>query len=125
MNCFYHPEITAIGTCKSCSRGLCRECAAEQDGGLACRNRCEQEVDQLTALVQYSATVRALAEKRFPAQRVATALPGAFIALFGALFIWAGFGADPRIWVLVALGTLFALFGGYLVVKAVLLKPPR
>lgn len=51
MKCFYHAEADAVGTCKHCHRGICRECAAERDGGLACRGRCEVAVDQVNALI--------------------------------------------------------------------------
>jgi hypothetical protein len=41
MKCFYHPEIDAIGFCKSCGRAFCRGCAAEVSGVLYCRGGCE------------------------------------------------------------------------------------
>ncbi len=34
--------------CRSCGRGLCAECAAEVGLALACRQRCEEDVRQLT-----------------------------------------------------------------------------
>jgi len=51
MKCFYHAQADAVGTCKHCHRGVCRECAAERDGGIACRGRCEGAVDQVNALI--------------------------------------------------------------------------
>ena len=51
MKCFYHAGADAVGTCKHCHRGVCRECAAERDGGIACRGRCEASVDQVNALI--------------------------------------------------------------------------
>lgn len=44
MNCFYHPTAVAVGTCKSCNKGLCRECAVDLGKGLACKGRCEEDV---------------------------------------------------------------------------------
>jgi hypothetical protein len=52
MKCFYHQEVDAVGICKNCQRGICPGCAAERDGGLACRHRCEVQVDQVTALIR-------------------------------------------------------------------------
>jgi hypothetical protein len=52
MQCFYHPESHAVGTCKHCQRGLCRDCASEREGGLACQGRCEEMVDQVSALIR-------------------------------------------------------------------------
>ncbi len=52
MQCFYHAPAHAVGTCKHCHRGLCRDCASEREGGLACKGRCETHVDQVSALIQ-------------------------------------------------------------------------
>jgi hypothetical protein len=52
MQCFYHSGSDAVGTCKHCHRGLCRDCASEREGGLACKGRCEALVDQVSALIQ-------------------------------------------------------------------------
>jgi len=57
MKCFYHPSADAVGLCKHCQRGLCAACGAERDGGLACRDRHETEVDQVTALVRRNVQV--------------------------------------------------------------------
>jgi hypothetical protein len=51
LRCFYHPDANAVGTCKHCHRGVCSACAAERDGGLACRGRCEADVDAVNALI--------------------------------------------------------------------------
>jgi len=52
MKCFYHQAVDAVGICKNCQRGVCAGCAAERDGGLACRNRCEKQVDQVIMLIR-------------------------------------------------------------------------
>ena len=57
MKCYYHPETDAVGLCKHCQRGLCSACASERDGGLACRDRHEKEVDQVSALIQRNVQV--------------------------------------------------------------------
>src|SRR5580765_5126141 len=51
MRCFYHADAEAVGTCTHCHRGICRSCAAECDGGLACGGRCETAVDQVSVLI--------------------------------------------------------------------------
>ena len=63
MHCFYHPKKAAIGTCKSCGKGLCAECAVDLDKGLACKQHCEPEVK---SLIRYSDRIvhhRSLGEK--------------------------------------------------------------
>ena len=51
MRCFYHQEKEAVGTCRSCGKGLCPECAADLTKGLACRGRCEDDVRAVIELV--------------------------------------------------------------------------
>lgn len=55
MECFYHEGSSAVGSCRSCLKGLCRACAAELEGGLACRGRCEAMVEAVVATIQQSA----------------------------------------------------------------------
>jgi hypothetical protein len=55
MECFYHEGATAVGSCRSCLKGLCRRCATELEGGLACAGRCEAMVRSLVATIQQSA----------------------------------------------------------------------
>ena len=57
MKCFYHPNVDAVGLCKHCQRGLCPACGVERDGGLACRDRHEKEVDQVSALIRRNVQV--------------------------------------------------------------------
>ena len=47
MKCYYHNERDAVASCKSCNRGLCPDCAVEVGNGLACRNRCENQVEAI------------------------------------------------------------------------------
>jgi hypothetical protein len=51
MRCFYHPDTEAVGLCKHCSRGICRDCTAQREGGLACQGKHEEMVDLISQLV--------------------------------------------------------------------------
>lgn len=51
MRCFYHQGTDAVGTCKSCGKGLCVECAVDLGKGLACRGRCEESARAIIQLV--------------------------------------------------------------------------
>jgi hypothetical protein len=44
MKCFKHGAVDAVGVCKHCNKGLCRECAVEVAGSLSCRGACEAQV---------------------------------------------------------------------------------
>ena len=48
MKCFYHPNKDAIGNCKNCGKGICRESATEIGAFLSCRNKeCEDKLKML------------------------------------------------------------------------------
>ena len=51
MRCFYHQDKEAVGTCKSCRKGVCIDCAVDLGKGLACRSRCEDTARALIALI--------------------------------------------------------------------------
>ena len=51
MNCFYHPETVAVGLCKSCSRGICPDCATDIGTGLACKDKCEERAMKIDKLI--------------------------------------------------------------------------
>ncbi|MEK7615919.1 MAG: hypothetical protein AAB420_01790 [Patescibacteria group bacterium] len=46
MNCFYHPNKEAVGTCKNCGKGICRDSMVEMGSFLACRENeeCKKRV---------------------------------------------------------------------------------
>ena len=54
MECFYHAGAAAVGSCRACLKGLCRRCAVELEGGLACPQRCEPLVRAVVASLQQS-----------------------------------------------------------------------
>ena len=51
MNCFYHPQITALGICRNCQKGLCADCLADLKNGRACKNKCENELSEVVAMI--------------------------------------------------------------------------
>jgi Flp pilus assembly protein TadB len=83
MHCFYHRDVEAIGSCKNCARGLCPECAAEVENGLACRSRCEAEVAALNRVIARNKTAYQKASGTY----LQTAV---FYVLLGAVFLAAG-----------------------------------
>ena len=118
MDCFYHPDTTSVGLCKSCYRGLCRECAVEFPRGLACRGKCEENVQQVIELVQRNVKLTRSLAKNAPGNRIVMFVLGAFVLLFGALFIWASFLGEHPIWILLALGVLVSSYGLFMVIRA-------
>ena len=109
MNCFYHHERTAVGTCKSCQRGLCPECAVDLERGLACRNRCEEEVAGLIQLIQNNVRYSETSVRLLRASRRGGVMGASFAFLLGALFAW--FGRRDGIVFLEAAGGCYGLYG--------------
>ena len=103
MKCFDHSDQDAVGICKSCQKGLCKECAVDLNGGLACRARCEPQVRALSQLVDSNvrlAPVAALAKQHLGA--------ATFNLLLGVVFtLWGIRGPG----FLLALGVVFLLWG--------------
>jgi hypothetical protein len=51
MECFIHAGASAVGICRNCSRGVCHACAVDNGFGVACKNRCETEVEEIAGLI--------------------------------------------------------------------------
>jgi hypothetical protein len=52
MKCYIHKTTDALGTCKSCSKGVCEECAFDTGNGLACKNSCVEEVRAVNEVIE-------------------------------------------------------------------------
>jgi len=112
MKCFYHHRLDSIGVCRSCGRGLCPDCITEYPEGLACKNRCEEAVEETISLVKRN--------------RVAVAKPGInrffypfFFLVLGAIQLYQGiFESKGAINTFTALGVIF-IVGGILYLIAI------
>jgi hypothetical protein len=51
MKCYNHPDKDAVGICKNCNKGLCKECITEVDNGIACTSSCVEEVQLINSLI--------------------------------------------------------------------------
>jgi len=54
MECFYHAGSPAVGSCRACLKGVCRQCAVELEAALACPSGCEPLARALVASLQQS-----------------------------------------------------------------------
>jgi hypothetical protein len=79
MRCYYHRDVDAIATCRSCCRGVCDACAAEVNKAAACRGRCEADVAAVHALLARSNSAMATAGRQL---RIAALICVLFAALF-------------------------------------------
>jgi hypothetical protein len=122
VKCFYHNNADAVGSCRSCSRGLCAACAVEFDKGLACPDRCEDDVEASikmtdTAIKNVANTTRIL---RMPGQTAFVA--GIFNITLGAVFI-AWHLSDPVSRFLPIMGGVFVAYGLFSVNRALSIVP--
>lgn len=88
MFCYYHEGRPAVGCCRSCLKGVCRDCAVDMDRGLACRDRCETDVRELLATIHQSVQTRAASGGILKASK---SMWGGLAAV--ALLVGAGVGA--------------------------------
>jgi len=103
MRCFNHSDREAVGTCKSCSKGLCGDCAADLEHGLACRGKHEQNVADLNAMVLRASRVQATT-------RGARYVAPAFTAFLGVMFVGYGYFKEGLSGFLLPLGVGFLVY---------------
>lgn len=106
MKCFYHGDADAVALCKSCARGICHDCCAEVGTTVACRGRCEADVESLTDLIARN--------KSAYGKTSATYLrAGIFSFILGVAFVGIGSSLGhrtPNLFLLI-LGGIFILYG--------------
>ena len=109
MNCFNHPERSAVGICKACNKGLCPECAADLGHGLACRGVHEQRAVEIEQLVTRNAQVVRTAGGAKYLAPVFLMFMGAVFSAYGAFFARGGTFTT-------VLGIGFLVYGAYALV---------
>lgn len=113
MNCFYHPEVSAIGVCKHCGRGLCGQCVAVVDDTLACKDRHEEKVRAVNLLADRSAVQAKRAGAGYVRNAVFYGLVGTLFAVFGAVQL-RFLGLQAVFFMLIGLFLLYAAVANFL-----------
>ena len=90
MKCFYHRDVDAVGSCRSCSKGLCSSCAVDVSDGLACLHRCEERVRALNNLTNRSLRLMPVSEQVYGRYPRAQFLAAAFAISAGCIFTMLG-----------------------------------
>ena len=90
MECYYHEGRPAVGSCRSCLKGICRGCVVDLGKGLACADRCEAAVRDLLATLDLSIRYRGVSGSMLNAARnlwlglaVVAFGVGTFVTLWG------------------------------------------
>jgi|SRR5690348_826036 len=118
MQCFAHPNESAVGVCKSCGKGVCHSCAIPLDRGLACSGQCKPFVEALSRL--QATTIRnvgLVSAQRFVQPVVAV------VFLAAAAYFFITTGSDFSAWFMLALGLVFAFTSGFTWVRRVRANP--
>ena len=112
MKCFYDTTQDAIGTCKSCGKGLSADYAVDLGKGLACRGLCEDDVRGLIALIDNNVAMRAASERIVRGSGRAGITGAVAILLMGCGFLFTGlYRRDDVDLFPIAMGALFILWG--------------
>ncbi|HOX03876.1 MAG TPA: hypothetical protein P5555_09135 [Candidatus Paceibacterota bacterium] len=127
MHCFYHREQEAVGSCKSCGKGLCPECAIDLGKGLACRGRCEADVQAVIDLVDRNIRLQPAANRLIQgggSVRIASAL---FFMATGAVFLFYGLTSDREMPMVLVLGVCFLAYGLFYLLwsRAIAVRAPK
>lgn len=107
MKCYFHPEIDAVAICKSCSKGICSGCAVDVGNGMACKNKCENRVKSLNALVERSEASYSTANQSFQTTGIIYKNLAIWLLLIGGAF--SIFGIIQSLFFLIVLGIFFII----------------
>ena len=113
MKCFYHQSTEAVGSCKSCFKGLCSECAVDRGKGLACRGRCEADVDGTIPLIDRNIRLSPVSTQMIQASKQGMLWSGVFFLVIGLGFIVVGLTSEHSVGFTMFLGVAFIVFGGF------------
>jgi hypothetical protein len=83
MRCFNHSTVDAVAICKNCNRGVCRECATEFPNGIACKGKCEAEVEALNLLLDRGKTEYQKARTAYSRNAIVYLLLAAVFGIWG------------------------------------------
>ena len=111
MKCFYHHDEEAVGSCKSCGKGVCPACLVDLGKGLACRQRCEDDVRALIALIDNSLQMGAKSPGILRSNRQMALGSAGFTCAVGTAFLAWGLLSNPINALLAVLGGLFLVYG--------------
>jgi hypothetical protein len=113
MHCYYHQDREAVGGCKSCGKGLCHDCAADLGKGLACRGRCEADVQAVIALVDRNIKLAPTTSRLIESGYGMRSSAATFYLVMGVIFVAWGLQDTERFSFIIILGVCFLAYGGY------------
>jgi len=118
MRCYYHQDKEAVGSCKSCGKGLCPDCAADVGKGLACRGHCEDDVRAVITLIDRNIKLSPKTAQILESSRKVRSSAATFNLVIGVIFIAWGLSDMERFSFIVILGACFFIFGVFGLLQA-------
>lgn len=118
MKCYYHNDRDAVGQCKSCGKGLCTQCQVDLGKGLACKERCEEDVLALIEHNNYVLRVTHVSKAYSGYNRPLLVGVALFLLIPGCLMSVDAIMKE-RGWTFVAMGLTLATFGLLLLIFAI------
>jgi hypothetical protein len=116
MKCYFDQTQDAIGVCKSCGKGLSMEYAVEVGKGLACKNKCEEDVKILNALIERNIQSQTVTNKIIRTGKFQSIGSAIFLMGSGAVFTIFGFRVHSNIFLMI-LGAIFIIYGIYTLIN--------
>ena len=104
MKCYYHQGQDAVGVCRHCLKGICRECATDFGDGIACVNKCEEKAKATARLI--STNIHAQQGLKF-----GKFIGPSFAILMGIIFIAWGWYCNEMLGFTGGMGILFFVIG--------------
>src|SRR4030095_10970083 len=87
MKCFNHAANDAVAICKSCGRGICRDCLIEVGTAMVCKERCESAVAGLNDLVSRNINAYKKASEVYRSVALFFGLLGLVMVVMGAVIL--------------------------------------
>ena len=110
MKCYYHNDVDAVGVCKSCGKGLCKDCLVDLGKGLACKGHCEEDVQGLISTIENNIRLSPTTTQLVSASRTNSLYRSLFILVAGAVFFTWGLMTRSLDFAVV-LGAVFIIYG--------------
>jgi hypothetical protein len=113
MICFYHPNRQAIAICKYCQRGLCAKCTVFVSDTAACKDRHEDQVQDLNLFAESGIQQAKRVGSGYTRNAVFYFLVGALFTGFG-LFQYRFLGLQAVFFFLIGLFLLYAAVANFM-----------
>jgi len=93
--CTRHPERQAIGTCESCGKNVCEECALKEEDKTICP-LCLDKKESLETLVQKDIRITIMLTQRFKTLGIGLGVGAVFSLLVAGLVLPSGYDLSER-----------------------------